>query len=141
MRIAIVLLLFTASCSEVPAEPAAPPDGFSGRATLVGDLAAAESGALMVSVYTPGSKMPLMTYRVGMDSPEVSRVDGEVHFDFLLDPTTSMIPGSVPEDLPLELEVRFDEDGIVETKEGDVTARVPVELGDDDLELTLSRDP
>jgi hypothetical protein len=147
MRIAILLLLFGASCGEA-AEPtsargdldgSARSDGFSGRATLLGELAAADAGMLMVSVYTPGSNMPLMTYGVGLDSPEVTRLENELRFDFRLDPTTSMIPGSVPEGLPLELEVRFDRDGKVETRQGDVTARVPAELGDDDLELILSR--
>lgn len=162
-----ILLLLTAACTDAPvpvhqagghqagggealppehqhveaeAELAPAPDGFGGRATLVGELARAESGALVVSVFTTGSNMPHMTYRVDMDGPEVSRGVDELHFDFRLDPTTSMIPGSVPDDIPLELEVRYDVDGFVETVEGDVTVRVPAELGDDGLELTLSRD-
>jgi len=148
MRKTALLLLLCAACSEAsgPAvvldEPEErPSDGFSGRATLVGELADVDRGALMVSVYPTGNKMPLLTYRVDLDSPQVTRAEGELHFDFQLDTPTSMIPGSVPEGMSVEVEVRYDVDGYVETKDGDVTVRVPAQPGDDDLALTLPGDP
>jgi len=116
-------------------------EGFSGRATLVGELGRVDQGALIVSVYPTGNKMPLMTYRVDLQSPQVTRGEGELYFDFRLDPTTSMIPGSVPEGMSVEVEVRYDADGYVETKEGDVAVRVPAQPGDEDLALTLPAGP
>jgi hypothetical protein len=153
MRIALVfpVLLFAASCGDAPVaveEPAARAPGgahaghahgtgFGGVAHLTGSLAEVAEGYLMVSVFPAGSRMPILSYKVGIDDPSVTTEGGKRVFTFTLDESTSQIPAQVPDGVPLEVEVRYDVDGYVDAGEGDVRARVAAKMGDEDLELTL----
>ena len=112
--------------------------GFAGKAILKGELASAEQGALMVSAFPPGSRMPILTTKIALDDARVRRTEqGERELGFQLDSASSMIPGEVAEGVEVEIEVRFDRDGYVETKEGDVAARVKARPGARDLVLVL----
>jgi hypothetical protein len=146
MLLAVGCLTTACGDSPKPVQPAptksasAPTsDSISGRAILEGALAQASEGFLMVSAFPPGSRMPLLSYRVPISDPSIQKgSDGRRVFTFHLDPHTSMIPGSVPAGTQVELEIRYDRDGVVETKDGDVTAKSTVKVGDSALELVLS---
>ena len=67
--------------------------------------------------------------------------EGERIVPFRLDRSNDMMgSGGLPHDatgMELELSVRFDADGKVETKEGDVTVAVPVEPDATGIEVVL----
>ena len=146
-HLVLALALVLSACGDAPRPVEAPSSsphahgtfrGFAGQALLKGELALAERGALMISVYPKGTRMPALTTKIALDDPRVTRnARGERVVDFQLDESTSMIPGAVPDGLEVELEVRFDLDGYVETKEGDVSAMVPARPGDRGLVLVL----
>jgi len=67
-------------------------------------------------------------------------VNGERRVPFDLNARTDMLGAGVPAELagtPLEISVRYDQDGMVETREGDVTVAVPVGWGAEDLEVVV----
>lgn len=111
---------------------------FHGKAVLKGALAEATEGAVMVSVRPQGVNMPVWTYKIPMDGPEVRSEGGEraVHFD--LSAANSMIPGDVPLDVPLEVQVMYSPNGYVES-EGIVKTAGPAEPGEA-VELVLDPD-
>ena len=125
---------------DLPAQgPAAVPASFSGRIVLKGALATRD-GVLMVSACPKGSRLPLMSYLIALeDAPPAG--EGERIVPFRLDGTNDMMgSGGLPHDatgMELELSVRFDADGMVETKEGDVTVAVPVEPDATGVEVVL----
>ena len=112
---------------------------WSGVIVLKGPRAESESGVIMVSLVSRGQRMPRMTYRVAL-AGQAPAVDGERRVPFRLDETTDMLKSGLPAELqgsPLDLSVRFDQDGMVETREGDVTVAVPVGWGAQDLEIPI----
>ncbi len=136
------LLAPLAACGDAPrpVEPAAEravvaDPSFAGRVILRGELATRE-GFLMVSAVPAGARMPLMTMKLALADASPAE-DGVRSVPFRLDETTNQIPSSVPPGIELELSVRFDADGMVETKEGDVTVAVPVEVGASGIEVVL----
>jgi hypothetical protein len=139
----IPLFLVLASCGEGPRpieQPQAPPPAsFSGRAVLAGELAQAE-GFLMISVRPEGVRMPLMTTKTPLPPAPGPGADRVV--PIRLDSSNDALGMGLPPDagsMKLELAVRFDADGFVETGEGDVTATVPVVPGQEGLEVVLRR--
>lgn len=121
------------------ATPAAGSPSWSGVIVLKGPRADSESGVLMVSLVTTGQRMPRMSYPIRLaDQPPA--VSGERRIPFHLDDQSDMLPGPLPPELegtPLSLSVRFDQDGVVETREGDVTVAAPVGWGAQDLEIAI----
>ena len=62
-----LLLLALAGCGEAP-RPVDRFTGFEGRAVLRGELASAEEGWLMVSVFPKGMRMPALIWNVSLPS-------------------------------------------------------------------------
>ena len=156
-RALLPLLLLAASCggeadSGVPEPHSGLPAGhpgidviegasFAGRAVLKGRLAEAEEGFLMISLFPAGTRLPILSYRVAMGDPALATdAEGRRVLTFRLDDQSTLIPGRVPAGTPLEIGIRYDADGYVETKDGDVEARVAARPGDEGLELVLDPD-
>ena len=119
------------------AQTAAP--SYSGVIVLRGPRALSDEGVLMVSLVSTGQRMPRMSYRISLQGAPPA-INGERRVPFELNVRTDMLGGEVPPELngtPLEVSVRYDQDGMVETKEGDVTVAVPVGWGAKDLEVVV----
>lgn len=124
-----------------PSTAAAPAGGpsWSGVIVLKGERATSDKGVLMVSLVSRGQRMPRMTYRLPLTGQSPA-VDGERRIPFRLDQSTDMLRSGLPSELqgtPLDLSVRFDQDGMVETREGDVTVAMPVGWGAEGLEIVV----
>lgn len=117
------------------------PASFSGRIVLRGDLSTSD-GVLMVSACPKGSRLPLMSYLIRLEQAPPA-VAGERVVPFRLDTGNDLMgSGGLPHEhsgMELELSVRFDADGVVETKEGDVTVTVPAEPDATGIEVLLGR--
>jgi len=115
------------------------PASFSGRIVLQGELAA-KDGVLMVSACPKGSRLPLMSYVIQLAGAPPA-AEGRRIVPFRLDSSNDLMGGGgLPHDssgMELELSVRFDLDGKVETSEGDLTVAVPVEPDATDVEVAL----
>lgn len=112
---------------------------FSGVIVLKGPRAESDKGVLMVSLVSRGQRMPRMTYYLPL-AGQPQAADGERRIPFRLDQSTDMLRSGLPAELkgtPLDLSVRFDQDGMVETCEGDVTVAVPVGWGAEGLEIPI----
>jgi len=106
---------------------------FGGVVRLRGKLASAPEGYVFISVKPEGIRMPAFSRRYALADAEPA-VDGVRRLPFDLD-KTNMMGGLVPG--ALVLEARFDPDGIVESREGVVTASVPTKVGDMAAEIDL----
>lgn len=126
-------------------EPAdAGPDAvFEGRAILGGELAHVDEGFLIVSVRAKGSRAPMRSYKAAIDDPRATEAAGDERiFRFRLDRATDMMGGGpIPEGIPLELQVLYDPDGFVDSKEGQESAVVEVERGQSGIEVRLPAGP
>lgn len=117
----------------------APTPSWSGTIVLKGPRAEGDSGVLMVSLVSRGQRMPRMSYRLPL-AGQPPAVDGERRIPFRLDESSDMLRSGLPAELmgtPLDLSVRFDQDGMVETREGDVTVARPVEWGGEGIEIVI----
>jgi hypothetical protein len=106
---------------------------------LKGPRAESDSGVLMVSLVSRGQRMPRLSYRLPLTGLPPA-VDGERRIPFRLDEKSDMLRAGLPPELegtPLDLSVRFDQDGMVETREGDVTVAAPVGWGAEGLEIVV----
>lgn len=132
-------LSMPASSRPASSMPEPVPASFAGRIVLQGDLATRD-GVLMVSACPKGSRLPLMSYLIRLEDAAPA-VEGERVVPFRLDTSNDMMGGGgLPHDssgMELELSVRFDADGKVETREGDVTVAVPAQPDATDLEVVL----
>ena len=123
--------------ARAPAATGSP--SWSGVVVLKGPRAESKSGVLMISLVSTGERMPKMSYPIPL-AGQPPAAGGERRIAFLLDDRSDLLPGPVPAELegtPLSLSVRFDQDGMVETREGDVTVAVPVGWGAQDLEIAI----
>jgi hypothetical protein len=124
------------------ARPDPVPASFSGTIVLAGELAAEEGGVLMVSACPEGSRLPLMSYLIPLESAPPAE-GGRRVVPFRLDGSNDLMGGGgLPHDsegMQLELSVRFDADGKVETSEGDVTVAVPVQPDATAVEVVLGQ--
>jgi hypothetical protein len=125
-------------------QPATDPSiEFSGRARLVGELAAAKGGFVFFSVRPRGTKGPLLTYRIDLADPKLAEpvlttgADGVRELHFVLNQRTSMMPGDVPRDVEVELQALYDPDGDIDSKDGRYEAVVPVQIGASDIVLEI----
>ncbi len=124
------------------------PSQFAGVAVLKGELANATQGRLMVTLRQKGQsgpKMPLWAYVVDLDDPEVEKKglmparDGQREFMFVLNKDTTILPSPLPKNVALEVELRFDLDGSVDTRDDAYFAVVDTVRGDTQLELVLEK--
>jgi hypothetical protein len=148
----IACLLCLGSCDDGPVpvdgpsgaydEPAAVaqrPVLFAGVAVLRGEVATATTGALYVILRTRGSAAPAMARRYDLDDPALGAMHaGARRLAFELTLQDDMLgQGSVPPG-ELELEVRFDRDGDIGTKDDTLRAVAPTRAGETGLELVLA---
>lgn len=111
---------------------------WAGSIELRGELSSREDGSLFVVVRPPGGGMPLVVRKFDLaDAPPAP--EGQLrHVSFRLASGDAMFLASPPPEV-CDMEVYFDPDGVVETKEGRVGGTVQVNKGD--LGLHLSLDP
>jgi hypothetical protein len=116
----------------------------AGRAVLRGELASATGGCLFVTLRQAGQRMPTWTYRVDLDDPDAAKKglaeakDGARELTFVLNQRTSLMKVPVDTTVPLEVQVMFDPDGNVDSREGQVSSIAPAKLGDEDVRLELA---
>lgn len=144
-----LLLTCVAACFEAPervsaaSAPESPhaasdrPVRFAGRVTLNGDLASVQEGSLFLIVRSPGSRMPALTRKYEIGDPAFQLAGGQRVLHFSLDERDDMGGAAAPMAAEMELEVRFDPDGFVDTSEGVVRTAVRVQPGDQELSLEL----
>lgn len=106
---------------------------FAGVVRLTGAMAASDEGFVFVSVKPAGSRTPIVSRKYAVAEATLTE-DGERLLAFELDEAHTMSP-SAPG--ALVLEAWFDPDGYVDTREGMVTATVPIEPGASDAEVVL----
>lgn len=121
------------------------PSVFAGRAVLEGDIASAQQGRIMITLRQTGQRMPLWAYVVDVADPNASKLglqpaaDGKRELLFALNKDTTIIPSPLPKGVELEVEVRYDIDGNVDTRDDFFAATTPAKPGDTDLVLVLSK--
>lgn len=150
----VASLLVLSSCGEAPVHvdkaQSAPGGGavasstssksvrFAGRVYLTGSLATAKSGSLFVIVRQPGSRVPSLTRKYEIADPAWSLQDDMRMLYFALDERDNMGGVGAPMNEHMELEVRYDPDGIIDTADGVEKTIVSVSPGDTELAVTLS---
>src|SRR5687768_7543910 len=129
-----------------PLESAAKPSSnaqVAGRAILKGALAETTSGCVFVTLRIADQRMPTWTYRVDMLDPAESKQglgaakDGVRELIFVLNEQTTLMQGAIDPLARYEVQIMYDPDGSVDSKEGQVVAIAPAKLGADDLYLEL----
>jgi hypothetical protein len=122
--------------ARVPSNPAR----FGGTIALRGTLVQAREGSLFVIVRQKGSRMPALARKYEVADPVWTDRGDERVLRFSLDEANAedrMGNTGTTLEGELELEARFDPDGVIETKEGNQSAVVRVERGDQDVTVTL----
>jgi hypothetical protein len=90
-----------------------------------------------VIVRQPGSRMPTLARKYELGDPAwVARGEQRV-LPFALDETYNMGGAAAPGGEQMELEARFDPDGLIETKTGNESEVVQVRPGATDIAVTL----
>lgn len=145
----VATLALVAACApheelEAPGTlPAGTSPRFSGSLSLVGDLARAHDGAVLVAVRRVGSRgRAMLSRRFEVADPLWVERPGRRDLYFLLD-DRDLEPGMrLALDAEMELVARFDPDGLPWTDDqGFVEVRERVRTGASDLALALSRLP
>ncbi|HJO25998.1 MAG: hypothetical protein CMK00_06705 [Planctomycetes bacterium] len=118
---------------EEPGEPL-----YGGTVRLEGELATAQTGGVFIIGRQVGSGLLTLVRKYEISEAALS-ADGSARLlSFTLDNTHGMGGASAALDQELTLVVRYDPDGLVESKEGQVEASLVAATGSLDLELTLS---
>ncbi len=113
---------------------------FTGRVILREALATGP-GSLFVTVGPANSPMPYLMRKFDLDGPAVQPgPDGSRLVPFELTSADNFMGKPVPAE-ELELKVRFDYDGFVETKVDSVSTSQVVAAGARDLEVTMHQAP
>ena len=128
------------------AHPAVPTDParFAGQIALRGELAQAREGSLFVIVRQKGSRMPSLARKYEVADPLWVDRGTERVLRFSLDeasPEDRMGGTGIALAGEIELEARFDPDGVLETKEGNRSEVVAVERGDQEVSVVLGAAP
>ena len=112
--------------------PGAEMETYAGVVRLRGELAGRDQAFLFISVMPEGSNRPLGSTKVALSDPELgTRAEDERAIPFVLEHVAT-IPGAV------ELQVWFDVDGFVDSKEeGSLIRRFPVEHGASGVDVAL----
>jgi hypothetical protein len=106
------------------------PMRFGGVALLHGALGEDTEGALFVSLRPEAGGMPLLSAKVELDNPQLDPPqDGVRRVPFLIDERHAMIAGGQLPQGNFRLEVRYDPDGIVDTRDGIVVELVTATRG------------
>ncbi len=128
----------TAERVAVDPRTAALPVRFAGSVHLQGALAEVESGSLFLFVSPPGSRSPTLARKYEIGDPAFS-IDGNGRqLRFALDERDCMIGAGAPMLEEMEVEARFDPDGVLDTDEGVVRASVRARPGDGELSIAVS---
>jgi hypothetical protein len=114
------------------------PARFAGTVHLQGELARVESGSLFLFAHPPGSSSPTLARKYEIGDPAFSDEGDEVQLRFALDERDRMVGGSAALFDEMEIEARFDPDGILDTSEGVVRASVRARPGDGELSIAVS---
>jgi hypothetical protein len=115
----------------------------AGRAILKGALAETASGCIFVTLRITGQRIPTWSYRVEMLDPAESKQglgvakDGVRELLFVLNEQTTLMQGAIDPLAQYEVQIMYDPDGSVDSKEGQVAAIAPAKLGAEDLYLEL----
>ena len=115
----------------------------AGRAILKGDLAQASGGCLFVTLRIAGQKMPTWSYRVDVVDPSESgkglaaTKDGVRELIFVLNQQTTLFQGVIDPTAKYEVQVMYDPDANVDSKEGQVAQVAAAAIGADDVYLEL----
>jgi hypothetical protein len=121
------------------------PSQFAGRALLKGELATATQGRIIVSLRQKGMRMPLWAYVLDLADPELEKkglqpaVGGTRELIFALNKDTTILPSPLPKGVELEVEVAYDADGSVDTRDDSVSGVVDAKPGDLGLEIVLEK--
>lgn len=121
------------------------PSQFGGRAVLEGELAHATTGRMMVTLRQKGKRMGLWMYVVDVADPEAEKkglqpaVGDTRELIFVLNKDTTMFPTPLPKYEEFEVEVRYDADGNVDTKDDFVSGFTAAKAGDTDLYILLTK--
>ncbi len=121
------------------------PSQFAGRALLKGELATATQGRIIVSLRQKGMRMPLWAYVLDLADPELEKkglqpaVGGTRELIFALNKDTTILPSPLPKGVELEVEVAYDADGSVDTRDDAVAGVVDAKPGDLGLEIVLEK--
>jgi hypothetical protein len=112
---------------------------FAGELDLKGELAAATDGAVFVAVRSVAEGVTLLVRKYDLRGPGFGEPEGGLRkLRFELGPENAMMAGGPPQfPAALQLWVFFDADGSVDTKEDRVSSERPVELGDQQVRLSL----
>ncbi len=112
--------------------PSGETETFAGVVRLRGELAGREQAFLFISVMPEGSNRPLGSTKVALADPVLGpRQEGERAIPFVLE-DVAKIPAAV------ELQVWFDLDGFVDSKEeGSLIRRFPVEHAASGIDVVL----
>lgn len=113
---------------------------FTGRVILREALATGP-GFVFVTVGRDDSPMPYLMEKYDVEGPNVKPgPDGSRVLDWELTSANNFMDAPLP-DKNIELKVRFDYDGFVETKVDSTLETLPVEPGARDLEVTIFQAP
>jgi hypothetical protein len=113
------------------------PARFGGSVQLQGALAEIESGSLFLFVSAPGSRSPTLARKYEIGDPAFSTDRDERRLRFALDERDCMIGASAPMFEEMEVEARFDPDGVLDTDEGVVRASVRARPGDGEISIAV----
>ena len=148
------LLLLMCACDEEPrrvvssatrsSAPAARVR-FAGRVELAGALAAASTGSVFVTARARGARAPSLSRKYEIGDPAWSMLDGKRVLYFALNEKDDMDGAGAPIGSEMELEARYDPDGVIEIGRaqeiGVVKAVVGAKAGDTELSITLQPPP
>ncbi len=110
---------------------------FGGVALLHGALGQDREGALFISLRPEAGGMPVLSHKLELGDARLEpAVDGVRRVPFLIDDRHTMMAG-MPTAGRFQLEVRYDPDGIVDTRDGIVVERVPARRGSMDHRVEL----
>lgn len=142
MRATLLLTLpfVLAACSEPPA--AVLEDGvlFAGQAVFADELAEIDSGAVFVNVFNQrGDRIPSYCRKYDVGDPAFQTQGDRVVLNFMLDQTHNMAGMGMPLGEDPQVEVRYDPDGAVETKDGVRSVWTAASEGTVDIALTLDK--
>lgn len=147
LSFALLAIGLCAGCGEKPQrigqgerKPALPAR-FAGNVHLEGALAQAQSGSLFLIVREPGSRVPSLTRKYEIGDPAFSVQDDVRVLHFALDERDNMGGVAVPMADDMEIEARFDPDGIVDTSEGVVRAAVHARPGEREISIVVRPAP